>query len=95
MGPRGERLGHGAAHLLLLGTVLAAGHLRRDLVEPLDTLVTGLPGVDPPAGAHGGREVVVDLEGGNRRAVVSGLVGPVLCHPPIMPAGGDTPRRPG
>ena len=35
VGARGHRLGHGAAHLLLLGPVLAAGHLRRDLVEPL------------------------------------------------------------
>ena len=34
VGPRDDRLGHGPAHLLLLGTVLAAGHLRRDLVQP-------------------------------------------------------------
>ena len=33
MGPRDRRLGHGPAHLLLLWSMLPAGHLRRDLVQ--------------------------------------------------------------
>jgi hypothetical protein len=42
VGPRRNRLGHGAAHLLLLRPVLATGHLGRDLVQPGHAIVSGL-----------------------------------------------------
>ena len=45
MGAGGQRLRHGAAHLLLLGPVLAAWHLRGDLVEPGHSVVARLAGV--------------------------------------------------
>ena len=54
VGSRDDRLGHGAAHLLLLRPVLAAGHLRRDLVQPPDAVVPRQPGVrfGPTRGAE-------------------------------------------
>ena len=81
MRPRGQGLGDGAAHLLLLGPVFAPRHLRRDLFEPVDAVVAGLAGLlrRPP-------RRTVDVE-------VLGLgVVPALLHAPIMPAGG-APRR--
>ena len=45
MRPGDQRLGHGTAHLLLLGAVLPAGHLRRDLVQAVDGVVAGLTGI--------------------------------------------------
>ena len=52
VGPRDQRLGDGAAHLLLFGPVFAARHLRRDLVESVDGVVARLAGVRrrPPRG---------------------------------------------
>ena len=54
MGPRDDRLGHGAAHLLLLRPVLPAGHLRRDLVQTPDAVIAGQTGVcfGPTRGAE-------------------------------------------
>ena len=54
VGPRDHRLGHGAAHFLLLGPVLPAGHLRRDLGQPVDPVVAGLAGIGfvPSGGAE-------------------------------------------
>ena len=79
VGSGDQRLGHGTAHLLLLGPVLATRHLRRDLVEPGDSVVTDLPGV------LGGPSRRTD---GGKLVEVLGVV-PGLLHAPIMPAGDD------
>ena len=44
VGAGDERLADGAAHLLLLGALLAVGHLRRDLGQGLHGVVAGLAG---------------------------------------------------
>ncbi len=58
MGLRDQRLGDGAAHLLLLGPVLATCHLAGDLVEPVDGVVARLPGL---LGRPSGRAEDIDL----------------------------------
>ncbi len=83
--PRHQRLGHRPAHLLLLGAVLTARHLRRDLVQSADGVVAGLTGVRHHAG---GTE---DVEVGE----VVDVLDPVVLHPPIMPARRVRTSRPG
>ena len=77
-----ERFGDGPAHLLLLGAVFATRHLGRDLVQPVDGVVAGLTG---GRRRWGGTEDVEVIE-------VLDAVDPVVLHPPIMPAGGDSAR---
>ena len=85
VGTGDQRLGHGPAHLLLLGPVLATWHLGRDLVEPVDGVVARLPGLlGRPAG---GAEDVELVEAVGLHPLV-----PDLLHAPIMPAGDDQVR---
>ncbi len=77
MGPGGHRLGHGAAHLLLLGAVLSAGHLRRDLVEGGDSVVARLAKVG--GGIPGSADAVKPAEVRVDPALLHGLRS---CPPP-------------
>jgi hypothetical protein len=77
VGARDERLAHGAAHLLLLGALLAVGHLGRDLGQRLDGVVAGLAG--PDAVGASDRRVRLRVE----------FVVPRGVHSMIMPAPGD------
>ena len=62
VGAGDQGLGDGAAHLLLLGPVLAARHLGRDLVEAGDPVVARLAGfLDRPAARRAEDVVLIEL----------------------------------
>ena len=86
MGAGDQRLGHCSAHLLLLGAVLATGHLGRDLVESGDQRRrAGLACVRyEPIGGAPGAEI---LDVGGLGDVLSGVLTVPLVHPLTLPLG--------